>query len=133
MKNSFYNHLAFIYPESNVTIEDVKISLEEFYTNKKIKPSIMQSDNDIVLKFDNYKFHIHLSKDKHVIEEAREIAEDRNIDWADKKFDKELLKQSSSRLEIWGEEDFDMDYFNDSLLIVETIGKLDGLTIFEVN
>ena len=36
------------------------------------------------------------------------------------------------RFEIWGDEDFDMDYFNDSLYIIEQIEKFDGIIIFNL-
>ena len=133
MANSFYSYLAFIQPNAKITFDDIKTNLEEFYANKKGKPTITQSKSNMVLTFKDYQFSIHYSNEKHVIEEAREIADRTDVDWADNKIDKEKLKECSSRFEIWGEEDFDMDYFNDSLFIIETIEKLDGLIIFYVN
>jgi hypothetical protein len=133
MTYSFYQYLAFIQPGSDADLTVLKNNLVSFYAKTNRHPNISQIDKTITVAFDNYKFQIFLSDEGHIIEEAAEIANDRTTDYAENNFDKEKLKASSKRFEISGEDDFDMDYFNDSLFIVETIEKFKGVIVFNVD
>jgi hypothetical protein len=133
MAYTFYQYLAFIQPDSDADLTVLKNNLESFYAKSGRRPNISQTDKVITVNFDNYKFEISLSDGSHVIEEAAEIANDRATDYAENNFDKEKLKTSSKRFEISGEDDLDMDYFNDSLFIVETIEKFKGVIVFDVD
>jgi hypothetical protein len=132
MAYTFYQYLAFIQPDSDADLTVLKNNLESFYAKSGRRPNISQIGKVITVDFDNYKFEISLSDGSHVIEEAVEIANDRVTDYAENNFDKEKLKTSSKRFEISGENDIDMDYFNDSLFIVETIEKFRGVIVFDV-
>ncbi|MFB9076556.1 hypothetical protein ACFFLS_25090 [Flavobacterium procerum] len=134
MANSFYSHLAFLPPSSNANLVVLKNHLETFYSRPVItdKPQIVLSEKQITITFnDGYNFYIYLSEEKHVNEEALEIAEDLEEDWNEKPFDKEKLKTAQKRFEVWGDQDFDMDYFNDSLFIIDQIEKFDDVIIFQ--
>jgi hypothetical protein len=133
MAYTFYHYLAFIQPDSDADLTVLKNNLESFYAKSSRRPNISQIDKVITVDFDNYKFEISLSDGSHVIEEAAEIANDRAADYAENNFDKEKLKTSSKRFEISGEDDIDMDYFNDSLFIVEITEKFKGVIVFDVN
>lgn len=133
MANTFYSYLAFIQPTSNADIKILKSYLDDFYSNqqKDDKPTLTLSLDEITLTFNNsYHFFICLSKEEFIIEEADEFSKDRNNDWSEKPFDKEKLKTCDKRFEIWGEEDYDMDYFNDSLFIIEQVEKFSDTIIF---
>lgn len=132
MSYTFYQYQAFIQPDSDADLTVLKNKLESFYAKTKSPPNISQVDKTITVAFDNYKFQIFLSDEGHVIEEAAEIANDRATDYAENNFDKEKLKTSSKRFEISGEDDIDMDYFNDSLFIVEATEKFKGVIVFDV-
>jgi hypothetical protein len=133
MAYTFYQYLAFIQPDSDADLTVLKNNLESFYAKSSRLPKISQIDKAITVDFDNYKFEIFLSDGSHVIEEAAEMANDRVTDYAENSFDKEKLKTSSKRFEISGEDDPDMDYFNDSLFIVETTEKFKGVIVFDVD
>ena len=136
MSNSFYSYLAFIPPTSDADIKVLKKYLDSFYTHSGIvkKPSISLKDNKITVTFDDdYKFFISLSGKEHVIEEAIEFAESGGLDWTDKPFNIEKLITCNKRFEIWAQEDYDMDYFNDSLYIIEQIEKFKDVIIFYLN
>ncbi len=133
MAYTFYQYLAFIQPDSDADLTVLKTNLESFYAKTNRRPNISQIDKTITVAFDNYKFEIFLTDESHVIEEAAEIANDRVTDYAENSFDKEKLKTSSKRFEISGEDDFDMDYFNDSLFIVEATEKFKGVIVFDVD
>ncbi|CAD0004151.1 hypothetical protein [Flavobacterium chungangense] len=134
MAHLFYSHLVFIPPSSNATIAILKEYLDDFYQRPVIedKPKIVSDNKRITITFsDGYNFYIHLAKEDYVITEAAEIADYRKTDWNENAFDKEKLKASGKRFEIWGDPDFDMDYFNDSLFILEIIEKFNDVIILE--
>lgn len=133
MGYTFYRYLAFIQPGSDADLHVLKSSLEEFYAKGVHPPSIRLADKTITVAFDSYNFFIHLSDEPHVIKEAIEIADDSLTDWNDKHFNKDILKISNRRFEMWGERDDDMDYFNDSLFIVGIIEQFNGITVFNIS
>lgn len=130
MANSFYSYSAYISPSSNADIKVLKEFLDAFYQESDNK--IILSDNQITITFDDeYNFYIYLAEEEHVNQEALEIADYLEEDWNETPYDKEKLKASKKRFEIWGDPDFDMDYFNDSLLIIEQVEKFNDIIIFQ--
>ena len=133
MADSFYSYLAFIQPTSNADIIVLKRLLAEFYSTQTLEdtPIISLVDDKITLTFsDNYRFFIHLSDEIHVIVEAKEFAQENSLDWNEEPFDKKKLETSNKRFEISGDDDFDMDRFNDSLFILHVIERFTGIIIF---
>lgn len=133
MANTFYSYLAFIAPTSDASLIALKNNLETFYERPIIenKPEILLEDNQINIIFDDeYRLYIAFSEEEYVNEEALEIAEEQQLDWNENTFDKAKLATCHKRFEIWGDDDFDMDYFNDSLFIVEEIEKFTDVIIF---
>lgn len=134
MANTFYSYSAYLLPHSNADIQVLKEHLDAFYTESDAaeKPQIVLSDNQITITFnDEYNFYIFLSDEKHVNEEALEITDYLETDWNEKVYDNEKLKTSAKRFEVWGDPDFDMDYFNDSLFIIDQIEKFNDIVIFQ--
>jgi hypothetical protein len=130
MANSFYSYSAYIPPSSNADIKVLKEFLDAFYQESDNK--ITLSDNQITITFDDeYDFYIYLAEEEHVNQEALEIADYLKEDWNENFYDKEKLKASKKRFEIWGDPDFDMDYFNDSLFIIEQVEKFNDIIIFQ--
>lgn len=130
MANSFYSYSAYIPPSSNADIKVLKEFLDVFY--QESDNQITLSDNQITITFDDeYDFYIYLAEEEHVNQEALEIADYLEEDWNETSYDKEKLKASKKRFEIWGDPDFDMDYFNDSLFIIEQVEKFNDIIIFQ--
>lgn len=137
MAHTFYNHIAFIAPSSNASILALKNNLATFHEKPAIKnkAKIELNGEKISIIFDDgYRFYIVLSDEEYVNIEAGEIVEFRikELDWNENPFDKDKLKTCNKRFEIWGDKDFDMDYFNDFLYIMEVIEEFDDLIIFAV-
>ncbi len=137
MSSTFYSYLAFIAPTSNAQLDTLKTYLQEFYSRPvfqaKEQPEISLSRQKITVTFkDGYRFYIHLSKQKHIQEEATEFLEEKH-DYAEQSFDKQLLATCTQRFEIHGDDDYDIDYFNDSLYILEEIEKFTDIIIFYIN
>ena len=130
MANTFYSYSAYITPSSNADITVLKDYLEDFYQEEN--PEILLSNNEIKITFDDeYNFYIYLATEEHVNQEALEIADDLETDFNENLYDKEKLKASKKRFEMWGDPDFDMDYFNDSLFIIQQIEKFNDIIIFQ--
>lgn len=135
MSNTFYSYLAFITPASDAGLVVLKDNLEIFYARPAIedKPEIVLENNQITIIFDNeYRLCIVFSEEEYVNEEALEIAQEHSLDYNQNAFDKTQLETCYKRFEIWGDDDFDMDYFNDSLFVIEAIEKFNGIIIFAI-
>lgn len=133
MANTFYSYLAFIAPNSNASLSLLKNNLETFYQKGTIenKPEIVLDNNQIDIIFDDdYQLHIAFSEEEYVNDEAVELAEQYEFDWNENVFDKAKLETCHKRFEIWGDDDFDMDYFNDSLFVIEEIENFSDVIIF---
>lgn len=133
MSQSFYSYMVYILPESDLTLASLKEKLEKFFSlNKSLK--IKYSEKQIILTFeDGYSFNIILNENDYVKVESQEMSEYKKLDYNDHPFDKEKLKKSSSRLELWGDEDYDMEYFNESLYILKEIETFKNIVIFSMN
>ncbi|KQO25056.1 hypothetical protein ASF10_07760 [Flavobacterium sp. Leaf82] len=135
MANTFYSYLAFITPDSNASLIALKNNLETFYNKSETadKPEIVLDNDQIELVFkDEYRLYIAYSQEEYVNEEALELAEEHELDWNENIIDKAKLQTCNKRFEIWGDDDFDMDYFNDSLYIIEQIENFDDVIIFSI-
>lgn len=135
MANTFYSYLAFVQDSSNADIHALKNYLEDFYaqTETNNRPAITIENNQIDIVFnDEYSLYALFSDEEYINEEAQEFAEEYEADWNENIFDREKLKTCKKRFEIWGDDDFDMNYFNDSLFIIEQIEKFNDVIIFHI-
>lgn len=135
MANTFYSYLAFITPTSDASLIAIKNNLETFYEKPVIenKPEIVLENDQITIAFeDDYHLYIAFSQEEYVNEEALEIASEHDLDWNENAVDKAKLETCHKRFEVWGDDDFDMDYFNDSLFIVEEIERFSDVIIFHM-
>ncbi|WP_394776631.1 hypothetical protein [Flavobacterium sp.] len=134
MANTYYSYLAFIAPTSDANLIALKNNLESFYQSvTENKPEIVLENNQINLVFeDNYRLYIAFSEEAYVNEEALEIAAESKLDWNETAFDKAKLETCNKRFEVWGDDDFDMEYFNDSLYIIEEIERFNDVVIFNM-
>lgn len=134
MANTYYSYLAFIAPTSDGNLIALKNNLETFYKSvTENKPEILLENEQINLVFeDNYRLYIAFSEESYVNEEALEIAAESKLDWNETAFDKAKLETCNKRFEVWGDDDFDMEYFNDSLYIIEEIERFNDVVIFNM-
>ncbi|KUJ59638.1 hypothetical protein AR687_22160 [Flavobacteriaceae bacterium CRH] len=134
MANTFYSYLAFIEDSSNADIHVLKNNLEEFYAqSENEKPTLTLESNQLNILFnDEYSLYVYFSEEEHINEEAREFAAEYKLDWNENTTDKEKLKTCKKRFEISGDDDFDMDYFNDSLFVIQEIEKFNNVIIFHI-
>lgn len=131
-----YTHLAFLHPEQTIAALDIKKRIDDRFarmpgSNKPI--AALTGDNLIVTFDDGYSFHIHFAADLHVSIEASEIADQFTTDWAGEALDKEALRKSTQRIEFYGDHDPEMNYFNDSLFLLEEIDAAGKVIIVQTH
>ena len=136
MANSFYSYLAFIHPDSDADIDTLKSKLTDFYAlqDNSHQPEIILNGNTLSISFsDGYTFYITSVKGNVVNEEAIEMAETQKVDVGEEPFDAQKLKKCHQRFEMHGDQDFGMDYFNDSIFILEQLEDFKEIFIFDVS
>ena len=75
---------------------------------------------------EEYYFYLALVNESWVIEESREIADNQA-----KRSEAEVIRNCPYRLEFYGDDDLDMEYFNDYFALMEEIQKIPGAIIFD--
>lgn len=117
-KGNQYSHFLF-FKKGHSVLELIEKKLKEYL--KKRKPSIaIKSYNEtrLVITFpDHYNFHFSLDNRDLVQLELKEIAEDKGITNPN-------LLACNARVEFWGDEDLDGDFFNEHLFILEQLENL---------
>lgn len=84
--------------------------------------------NHLILKRnDNYSFHFHIDKSPDVVAESKEIAES-----YEGKIDSSIISNCALRIEFWGDEDINGDFFNSSLNILEHMNKNKDLFLYDI-
>jgi hypothetical protein len=114
--------MVFIMPrsdEANMIFEIEKI-VRNISKSLKGVHSIMSSSKFLRLEYgrEDYYFYFEYIEGEFILEESRDLTKSSiPID------DEKILAQCFKRIEFYGDEDLQLDYFNDYLRIVEAIGK----------
>lgn len=75
---------------------------------------------------EEYYFYLALVEESWVAEESREIADNQA-----KRSEAEVIRNCRYRIEFYGDDDVNMDYFNDYFALMEEIQKIPGAIIFD--
>ena len=125
-----YSHFLFWDETLIDPMNSIYNSVESFYSKSTSKNVTIIRENDrIEILFPVYKFIFTLNKEDWVQEESKDIAET----FGKNRADYNRISNSQKRIEFYGEEDFNMDYFNDYLLILENIQREMHVTIFDTD
>jgi hypothetical protein len=123
MAYTFYEYLILIGENSDFNLNKLAEKLNGFYANKK-EIQIKISDNSVQVVYDKkYKFRLHLNEEEYVKIESEEMAET-----AEK--NKTEIAACRKRLEMSGDADPDMDHFNDSLFILQTLESFSDVYLY---
>lgn len=122
-----YQHLIYLAPTQDFSFDDFKCQLQKYYHQNQSIKLIFTKPNKIIIDFKNqYSFYLNYNNDETVIVEAQEMFEFFTNDYSETKISdkqKELFKQSTHRIEFYGDTDLDMDYFNEMLFLFDEIQK----------
>ena len=123
-----YMHFIFQKEKSEDLIGKIGNILESMYSqDSKNKAEVIVSKDRVSLKFADYQFTYAYIGEDWVQEESRDIADT----FGKNRKDQSILRDSKSRIEFYGDDDFDMNYFNDYLLMLERIQRQLPVIIFD--
>ncbi len=114
--------------EESFQLQEIEQVLKNYYAKKGLGDKVsFHSENHLLVDMSNdYYFHFQLEMSESVLQESKEIAES----YKGNK-DKTTIASCKSRVEFWGDEDPDGDYFNDHMFILEQIMKNEKLLIYD--
>lgn len=116
MASQSYEHLILIGEDSDFNINLLNEKLNEINWGEN-QVEIKSAGDSISLIINGWNFEIGLNDAEHVLQESEEIANDnaKNHELY------ESIKRCKRRLELGGDPDFDMEYFNDFCIVLEKI------------
>lgn len=122
-----YDALILLPADSDVSIEEVRQILENYYSDGETDITFDENENELTVTIDDWNCFISLESGPDVIEESRELAKM----FAKDRPDRDEIAASGIRLSISTDDDEDMDYFNDFLEILQELGDLRGARVWE--
>ena len=128
MGYTYYQYFGLIPPGSNATLQGLKEKLSTFYRESEDQFELKLEGNRLQLLLGDYAFTIYFNDSPDVLEESVEMSQILKGD-SDAKM---LIASCMARFEMCGDEDEDMDYFNDSLYIQEEWEDFEGVITFDV-
>jgi hypothetical protein len=128
-----YSFLIYTKPNFSKNIVNIKQEMELFFEKFEEKPIFYLKEEELKISYNDYNFYIAINDEPYILEELSEILEEEQNDYTGNPINKNEIIQSKYRFELWGDDDFDMDYFNESLFIIEFFESDSNYVIFEVN
>lgn len=101
--------------------------LERIKTQLSVRYQLEDSGLHFIIKIKDYCFYFSFIQEDWVIEESKDIAQ--NV--GSHRADKQLIANCKSRIEVSADDDFDMDYFNDFMMLMEVISEKEKVVIFD--
>ena len=117
---TFYNNFIIPLAHEDGFWERIKTHLINHY-------ELEDRGSHFIIKVKNYCFYFSYIQEDWVAEESQDIANNA----AKHREDKQLIANSKSRVEVSGDDDFDMDYFNDFVMLMEVIENCEKVVIFD--
>lgn len=111
-----YRFFIFIKKDSEFSLDYLSKILRDWNTT--------EVKDGLIIKVRGYVFQITINNQPHVANETLELIKSTDLP--------ENIK-TNLRIEVSGEDDYDIEFFNDYLLILENISKENGLIIFNLN
>lgn len=123
-----YETLILIDPESNIEGLEIRRRVATLFEREDGgKPTVTWEEPVLSIDWSDYQIRLALDDGPHVYEESQEIAQEFAQDHglADR------IRSCRERIDISGENDPEMDHFNDYCLILETIESLGEVYTFD--
>ncbi|WP_276682440.1 hypothetical protein [Thalassolituus oleivorans] len=108
-----YRSFIFLKKNSELSLDSLSKSLRDWNTT--------EVKDGLIINVRGYVFRITINNQPHVANETLELIKSTDLPGNIK---------TDLRIEISGEDDYDMEFFNDYLLILEKISENNGLVIF---
>ena len=109
------------------TFLKLKAALKKVCNDHTQTLSLMADDRRARIEFyrEEYYFYLELIDEPWVVEESRDIARNHA-----RRSESEILANCSYRVEFYGDDDANMDYFNDYFGLMEEFRRIPGVIIF---
>ncbi|GBE92961.1 hypothetical protein [Nostoc cycadae] len=130
MSQIFYNALALIAPDCDITLPNAEVKFVQFFNRDPIKPSmsVSQGENRLKLTFGGWSLYIYLDTEPSVLQESQEMANH----FGQNHPDKAIIATCNSLLEISSDADENMNHFNDYVLSIEQLSKIPGIFLLDM-
>lgn len=129
-ERGFAYQYMFLLTDPKYTLQQLQTWLEAYY-QKMIaaqKASLeLPLPSHLLLHLGNYRFHFIHKDEDWVKEESAEMADN----YRGSAVSKEQIRQCASRIEFYGDEDPQMDYFNEQFSLLQQLKDEPGLLIFD--
>jgi hypothetical protein len=116
----YYNYSIWVEKDADFSMEKLKNILENVDFLKKPDVSILLQNKKITIVLGNYHIWLPFMQDSFVEQEAQESSERHT-----------RLKNCNARIDMYAEDDPDEKFYNQQLILVETIGNLKGTHIYD--
>lgn len=128
-----YNYLIYLRADAQKTLPELHDNLKSHFAGKKSSPHSFQLDADkIILRYKKYAFHIHENQQHYIGEELHDLLENSGKkDFAGRDVDMPGFANAVKRFELHGDDDLDMNYFNESLFIIDFFENDASYLVFE--
>lgn len=114
-----YNAYALIDRNNKLSFADILEELSSYPVN-------FISSNEACIDTGNYKFNLYLNEDNYIEDETNEL-----LRQYESTLSKSNFRSSNMRIEVYGEDDPNMDYFNDFLHIISKLAKHPSILVYE--
>jgi hypothetical protein len=128
MSYIYYCYMGLIPPNSEATLEQLRDRLSNHYGKHNRTHTLELRDSHLRFKIQDYTFDIHYVAAPHVREESGEMAKYYKGDDQAAKLE---IQNCPARFEMSGDDDPNLDYFNDSIMIQEAMEALGIILIFD--
>lgn len=129
MSHSFYNYMALLEPDSDADLNKLADRLQKRFAASKALIQVQPGKEQLTVTIDEYVFTIYASDSAHVIAESKELADAFKEDYAGNPVERDNVASCARRFEVSGAADYEMNYFNESLFILECIETFNGVII----
>lgn len=116
----YYNYSIWIEKEADFSMDKLKDILVNAKFLKKPNTSIQLQSKKITIILGNYHIWLPLMQDSFVEQEAQELSERHS-----------RLKNCNARIDMYAEDDPEENFYNEQLILIETLGSLKGIHIYD--
>ncbi len=133
-----YKYVAYILnpPKNALEVLSERLKSKGFFNGAEISLSndeILGTPRLNIVIDGNFTINVYFSSAEYILEEAKETAEDFDCDINYDDYDKEKLIKCQHRFEVIStDDDFDMDYFNHCVSILDELATFDDVFIFDI-
>jgi hypothetical protein len=123
-----YETLILVDADTSIAVDAIHTAIANVYPESAgSPPQVTRTGSTIRIAWPEFAFELYHTDAPHVLQESRQIASE----CAARRPERERIAQCRERVELWGGDDLEMDYFNDYCFIVQAIESLARVYTFD--